>query len=111
MQGRYIYHQALKAFGGRERIAMITSFRPKNPLIRDETTLSGLRAISKPSDLYGQYTKYRLEILEERIRAKQKDEVTRQKGQRLYDVTQMRFWLEEQKEFLESMLEQIIEVE
>ncbi|KAF5639079.1 2OG oxygenase superfamily [Fusarium sp. NRRL 52700] len=111
MQGRYIYHQALKAFGGRERIAMITSFRAKSPLVRDESVLTGLRAISNTSELYSMYTDYRLEMLEERIRIKRKEEVARRKGQRPYDVVQMRFWLEEQKGFLESMLEQIIEIE
>ncbi|KAM0540900.1 hypothetical protein ACHAPJ_013466 [Fusarium lateritium] len=111
MQGRYIYRQAMKAFGGRERIAMITSFRPKNPLLRDETVLSGLRAISDTNELYSQYTDYRLEILEERLRDRRKDEMARRKGQRPYDTAQMRFWLQEQMEFIESMLEQIIEVE
>ncbi|KAF5598645.1 2OG oxygenase superfamily [Fusarium pseudocircinatum] len=111
MQGRYIYHQALKAFGGRERIAMITSFRAKSPLIRDESVLTGLRAISNVSELYSLYTDYRLEILEERLRVKRKEEIDRRKGQRPYDVAQMRFWLEEQKEFLESMLEQIIDIQ
>ncbi|KAM0418927.1 hypothetical protein ACHAPT_012192 [Fusarium lateritium] len=111
MQGRYIYHQALKAFGGRERIAMVTSFRPKSPLLRDETLLAGLRAISNPSDLYTQYTDYRFEILEERFRAKRKEERHRELGRRPYNVAQMRDFLQEQKEFLESMLEEIIEIE
>ncbi|KAF4972580.1 hypothetical protein FSARC_853 [Fusarium sarcochroum] len=111
MQRRYVYHQAMKAFGGRERIAMITSFRPKDPQLRDETVLNGLRAISDRSELYSQYTDYRLEILEERLRAKRRDEVVRRKGQRPYDTAHMRFWLQEQKEFIESMLEQIIEIE
>ncbi|KZL79494.1 hypothetical protein CI238_05854, partial [Colletotrichum incanum] len=31
MQGRYIEHQALKAFGDRKRISMVTSFRAKSP--------------------------------------------------------------------------------
>ncbi|KAL4920413.1 hypothetical protein BDW62DRAFT_5281 [Aspergillus aurantiobrunneus] len=68
MQGRYIEHQALKALGGRERISMVTCFRQKSPLVKDETVLVGVRGISDLSELYIQYTEYRLEILEERIR-------------------------------------------
>ncbi|KAJ3549504.1 hypothetical protein NM208_g467 [Fusarium decemcellulare] len=110
MQGRYIRHQALKAFGGRERIAMVTSFRPKSPFVRDESTiLNGIRPISYDSELYTQYTEYRLEILEERVRAKQKEERRREIEGRPYSIAQMRCFLQEQKEFLESMLEEITE--
>lgn len=40
MQGRYLEHQALKALGGRERISIVTAFRPKSHLVRDETRWS-----------------------------------------------------------------------
>jgi hypothetical protein len=85
MQGRYIEHQALKALGGRERISMVT-FLPKSPLIKDETVLVGLRGISDLSQLYTQYTKYRLEILEERIRHMLKKEREREITKRPFDV-------------------------
>ncbi|KAJ3463549.1 hypothetical protein MRS44_008335 [Fusarium solani] len=111
MQGRYIEHQALKAFGGRERIAMVTSFRAKNPLTKDETVLTGVRGISDLSALYHQYTEYRLEILEERIRHFQKQERNREIAKRPYNIPDARRWILEQKEFLEDMLEEIYEVE
>lgn len=111
MQGRYIEHQALKAFGGRERIAMVTSFRAKDPLVKDETVLTGVRGISNLSTLYHQYTEYRLEILEERIRHFQKGERAREVAKRPYDIAGARKWMNEQKEFLESMLEEIYEIE
>lgn len=57
---------------------MVTCFRPKSPLMRDETVLTGVRGISHRSELYTQYMEYRLEILEERIRAKLKDERARE---------------------------------
>ena len=104
MQGRYIEHQALKAIGGRERISMVTCFRPKSPLVRDETVLTGVRGISHKSEMYTQYTEYRLEILEERIRAKAKEERQREIAKKLFDTVAMRMWLVEQKEFLEAMI-------
>jgi hypothetical protein len=68
LQGRYIDHQALRAYGGQERITMVTSFRPKNPTIRDDTVLTTVRPISNLSDLYGQAIEYQLENAEARIR-------------------------------------------
>ncbi|KAL3493274.1 hypothetical protein BJX62DRAFT_235351 [Aspergillus germanicus] len=111
MQGRYIEHQALKALGGRERISMVTCFRPKSPLIKDETVLVGVRGISDLSQLYTQYTEYRLEILEERIRHRMKQEREREIAKRPFDVQDVKRFLLEQKLFIESMLTEIQEVE
>ncbi|KAB8277874.1 hypothetical protein BDV30DRAFT_250771 [Aspergillus minisclerotigenes] len=111
LQGRYIEHQALKALGGRERISMVTCFRPKDPMVRDETVLVGVRGISDLSELYTQYTEYRLELLEERLRLKQKEERRRVVAKRPFDIADIRQFLMEQKAFLESMLEEIIEVD
>lgn len=107
MQGRYIEHQALKALGGKERISMVTCFRPKSSHIRDETVLTGVRAISHKPELYTQYFEYRLEIIEERIRAKLKDERRREQSKKVFNTTVNRAWLMEQKEFLEAMLYEI----
>ncbi|KAH8815251.1 hypothetical protein F5884DRAFT_666060 [Xylogone sp. PMI_703] len=68
LQGRYIDHQALSAYGGQERITMVTSFRPRSANIRDDTVLNTVRPISDLSDLYGQTVEYQLENTEERIR-------------------------------------------
>lgn len=68
LQGRYIDHQALRAFGGQERITMVTSFRPRSPRVRDDTVLNTVRPISNLSDLYGQTVEYQLENAESRIR-------------------------------------------
>ena len=111
MQGRYIKHQALKAFGGRERIAMVTPFRPASSFARDETILTGSRPISHLDVLYEQYTGYRMEILEERFRAKQREERRRMAMRRKFDLDEMRAFLEEQKEYIETTLEHIIHVE
>ncbi|KAH6664308.1 hypothetical protein EV126DRAFT_447265 [Verticillium dahliae] len=110
-QRRYIEHQALKAFGGSERITMVTSFRAKSPFVKDESVLTGVRGISNVSDLYTQYTRYRLEILEDRIRAKRKSENYRAASKRPFDVDEIRVWLETQRQFIDAMLVEIHEVE
>ncbi|PWY87953.1 hypothetical protein BO94DRAFT_59491 [Aspergillus sclerotioniger CBS 115572] len=111
MQGRYIEHQALKSIGGRERISMVTAFRPKSPAIRDEAILTGSRAISNWSELYTEYSEYRLELLEERIRAMLKKERIRKSGKRPFNISDMQHFLDEQKAFIESMMVELIEVE
>lgn len=104
MQGRYIEHQALKALGGRERISMVTAFRPKNPLIKDETVLTGSRPISNRLELYNQFTQYRLEVLEQRLRDGAKRLRERERGGRDFDPDAVRNFLNQQKQFLEATI-------
>ncbi|KAF9872455.1 hypothetical protein CkaCkLH20_09952 [Colletotrichum karsti] len=111
MQGRYIEHQALKAFGGRERISMVTAFRAKSPFIKDETVLAGVRTTSVLSDLYTQFTDYRLEILEERLRAKRKEEREREVARRPFNIPEMRAFLADQIKHLQGTLDEIYELE
>ncbi|KIW98628.1 uncharacterized protein Z519_00289 [Cladophialophora bantiana CBS 173.52] len=68
LQGRHITHQALAAVGGTERITMVTAFRPRDPLIPDSSVLTTIRPITNLSDLYFQWTEYRVEVLQERLR-------------------------------------------
>lgn len=111
MQGRYIEQQALKAMGGRERISVVTCFRPKSPLVKDETVLVGVRGISDISELYTQYTEYRLEILEERIRHQMKKEREREIAKKPFNIPEMKRFLTHQKLFIESMLTEIQELD
>ncbi|KAH7175318.1 hypothetical protein EDB81DRAFT_895811 [Dactylonectria macrodidyma] len=109
MQGRYIHHQALKAFGGRERIAMVTAFRPKSAFIRDESILTGCRAISHIDELYPQYIEYRLSNLEERFRRALQEEKRRQVERKKFDITGMRAFLTEQLKYIQTSLNEVYE--
>lgn len=88
---------------------MVTCFRPRSPHIRDETVLTGVRGISHRSDLYTQYLEYRLEIMEERIRAKMKAERRRQVAAGPFDTRNIKAWLLEQRDFINVMVEEITE--
>lgn len=79
---------------------MVTSFRPRSPLVRDESVLTGVRPISNLSELYSQYTRYRLEVIEERVW---------KFAQRPFDIKDVKTFLTEQKEYIESMIEEIVE--
>ncbi|KAL2802778.1 hypothetical protein BJX63DRAFT_437552 [Aspergillus granulosus] len=111
MQGRYLEHQALKALGGRERISMVTPFRPRDPNVRDETILVGTRGISNLAEMYPQYFEYRLEVLEGRVRDMMKAERERERANREFDVEKRREWIAEQRDFLDSMLREMYVVE
>lgn len=111
MQGRYIQHQALKAFGGRERIAMVTAFRPKDPFVRDESILTGSRVISDINELYPQYMEYRLQNLEERFRRALLQEKRRQVERKRFDIPAMRAFLTEQLEYIQTSLDEVYESE
>ncbi|OJJ98477.1 hypothetical protein ASPACDRAFT_1889651 [Aspergillus aculeatus ATCC 16872] len=102
---------ALKALGGRERISMVTPFRPRDPSVRDELVLTGSRAISNWSELYHGFTEYRLELLEERIRLKLKEERKRVDTKRPFNIAGMTEFLAEQKDFLEATIAELTVVE
>ena len=110
MQGRYIEHSAVKALGGRERIAMATPFRPKSPFVKDESVLATVRGISHLSEIYHQFAEYRLQNLEARIRAQLKLMRQRRDSHRDFDIAGSRGWLIEQREFIDAMLEELREV-
>ncbi|KAB8248945.1 hypothetical protein BDV35DRAFT_402881 [Aspergillus flavus] len=107
MQGRYIEHQALKAFGGRERISMVTSLRLKSPFIRDETIIRPLLPTTPKSTLHYQYAEYRLENLEERVRHQLKVMRQHKKANRDFDVASTRKFLLGEREFIDAMLEEL----
>ncbi|KAL4970930.1 uncharacterized protein BDV14DRAFT_186563 [Aspergillus stella-maris] len=66
LQGRYITHTAAPVTNMPERITIVTSFRPKDPTLLDETTNANVRNKSHLSELYYQWTTYRLDVLAER---------------------------------------------
>ncbi|PIG83596.1 hypothetical protein AARAC_010137 [Aspergillus arachidicola] len=107
MQGRYIEHQALKAFGGRERISMVTSLRPKSPFVRDETIIRPLLPITPKSTVYYQYAEYRLENLEERVRHQLKVMRQHKKANRDFDGASAHKFLLGEREFIDTMLEEL----
>ncbi|EKD15612.1 uncharacterized protein L3040_009060 [Drepanopeziza brunnea f. sp. 'multigermtubi'] len=108
LQGRYIDHQALSAFGGQERITMVTSFRPRSPRVRDDTVLNTVRPISNLSDLYGQTVEYNLENAESRIRYMLKNVRDSMKAGAT-DVQSIKSFLDFEIQALEHLNHEIVE--
>lgn len=80
-------------------------------MVRDDTVLVGVRPISNLSKLYQEYVLYRFEILEERLHEQLKTERRRELIGKEFDIDGTKDFLLEQKQFIESMLEEIKVVE
>jgi uncharacterized coiled-coil protein SlyX len=88
---------------------MVTSFRPKSSTVKDDTVLTTVRAVSDLPELYYQYSEYRLEMLEERIRKQLKAMREKKRARRGFDTCAMKKFIQEQEEFLAIMNHQIVE--
>ncbi|POY70194.1 hypothetical protein BMF94_6777 [Rhodotorula taiwanensis] len=82
MQGREINHAALKAYNVDERITMVTSFRAKDPMLRDASVLKTIYPITKRNRLNYQWSVYRMKLLAARfsIMARELEEKKRASG-------------------------------
>lgn len=108
MQGRYITHQALRALGTQERITLVTSFRAKSPLIADDSNLRTVRGISDISEVYYQFAKYRMEILEARVRNQLKRLNDGYMAGKRTNTKELKKFFEEQEQFLQHMNAEMI---
>ncbi|KAI1429979.1 hypothetical protein F5Y12DRAFT_215067 [Xylaria sp. FL1777] len=109
LQGRYIEHEALRTLGTTERITMVTSFRPRDPLQKDDTVLTTVRPISNINDLYNQFAEYRLQILEERIRVQLKEIRDLSAAGRRVATKKLKSFFEEQEKFLAHMNREMVD--
>ena len=88
---------------------MVTSFRPRCPDQRDDTVLTTVRAVSNIPELYFQFSEYRLEILEERIRNQLRLlRETKRSGKKV-DTGKLKQFLYDQERFLAHMNKEMIE--
>lgn len=88
---------------------MVTSFRPKSAFAKDDTVLTTVRAISDLSELYLQYSEYRFEMLEERLRAKIKELRDRKRARRPFNTAATKAFIAEQIDFLSIMMRELVD--
>ncbi|KAI9930905.1 hypothetical protein ASPWEDRAFT_34590 [Aspergillus wentii DTO 134E9] len=109
LQGRYIEHQALHALGTTERISMVTSFRPRSSLVKDDTVLTTVRPISDLGELYHQFAEYRFEMLQDRFQDANKFMRDQKRARRPFDTRGLKQFIREQIEFLEHMEREVVD--
>lgn len=106
MQGGSISHAGLRSLGDGERITMVTSFRPRNPMLRDTSTLRTVKVISNLDVLFKQWTTYRMEVMSKRATVLKMELET---GGKDADVIKaiMAKWVEEQVAYLRNTVEEM----
>lgn len=87
---------------------MVTAFRPRNPHLPDDSALTNVRPISNLFEIYYEFSEYRLEALEERIRKQLKDLRESNRGGKRLAVTKLKTFLREQQQFLEATHRELI---
>lgn len=87
---------------------MVTSFRPKDPSVPEDSILTTIRPVSDLRELYNQWTEYRIEIVEERCRRLVKKVRGRKRVGRDFDVEGVKGEIEELKNFLERTSDQLV---
>lgn len=87
----------------------MTSFRPKEPTVPDDSVLTTVRRISDLNELYSQWTEYRVEIVEERCRRLVKKVRERKRVGRDFDIGAVKRELEELKKMLERTSGEIVD--
>lgn len=90
-------------------IGRVTSFRPRSAHVADDTVLTSVRPISDLSELYYEFGEYRMEILEERLRAKLKYLRERRQAGKKLDTKEFKTFLAEQEAFLKHMNNEMVE--
>ena len=88
---------------------MVTSFRPRSSLAKDDTVLTTVRPISDLSELYHQFAEYRFEILQDRFRQIEREIRDRKRARRCFNTIDVKQFIREQIEFLQHMDKEIVE--
>lgn len=99
-----------------ERITIVTSFRPRDPQLLDQSSNMNVRTKSRLPELYYQWTSYRLHLLAERFRlegekldAQYEEAIAKtEKGRRgdvkkdIVDVQALTKWVDEQVAYMKQ---------
>ncbi|KAG8762514.1 hypothetical protein FRC11_009119, partial [Ceratobasidium sp. 423] len=108
LQGRYIDHVALGAYGSPERVTMVTSYRAKDVMLKYDSVLTTIRPVANWNELYYEWSTYRLDLMSERFR--QKSETLKQKrgdgrspwGDEVVNKDEFKTWCREPIKYLQA---------
>ena len=90
---------------------MVTSFRPRSSLLKDDTVLTTVRPVSSLGELYHQFAAYRFDILQDRLHNAKKSMHDWKRANRQSDTVCLERFIREQIVFLQYMDKEIVEDE
>lgn len=102
LQGGRLAHAVSPTTTALERITMITSYRPTDPLLPDSCILTTVRAVSDANELMRQWVAYRMKILAERA------EKFSQSVKGELSISEMATFAAEQSAFLSESIRQMV---
>lgn len=79
---------------------MTMVFKARDALVLDSTVLTTVRPISDLNELYFQWTEYRVEVLQDRLRAMRKELEAQHRAGRPTDKERIKAFLKQQEEYL-----------
>ncbi|EXJ61904.1 hypothetical protein A1O7_02335 [Cladophialophora yegresii CBS 114405] len=117
LQSRYVSHIAIPTGNKPERITIVTSLRPRDPLLLENSSLMNVRNKSQLPELYYQWSSYRLHLLSERSRleagrldvAHRKENQASERGSGncktdIVDLASLQKWMDEQMMYMRRTL-------
>ncbi|KIW44967.1 uncharacterized protein PV06_03396 [Exophiala oligosperma] len=112
LHGNVVKHKAVRAIGAEERITMVCSWWPADPLLYDDSKISHTRDVSYKPEMYYQWTTYRLEVLAARCLEKakqlhQKHENKKDYSEVVVEPQQFAEWAKEQIAFFERTYDHV----
>lgn len=107
LQGGCTKHAAFRTIGAHERVTIVTSFRPKDLALRDNSTLRNIgHETSDMNEVHYQFTQYRLRLVRDRVDDFLKRLAERKRtlvgGQEILKREELNGWVEQQVEHLQS---------
>ncbi|KEP47745.1 hypothetical protein V565_145450 [Rhizoctonia solani 123E] len=114
LQGRYIDHVALGAYGAPERVTMVTSYRARDVMVADDSVLTTIRPMANLNELYYEWSTYRLDLLSERFRhqskvlKKKREDGQGQWGEEIVKKDELKAWCREQIKYLQTTIDEMV---
>ncbi|KAL6822607.1 hypothetical protein H0G86_007233 [Trichoderma simmonsii] len=106
MQGSMVKHAALRTLGSGERITFVVSMRPRDPMLRDTSTLRTVKPISNNDELFRQWADYRLNVVAQRL-AKMRDTLQAEGRPAAETHRLTKEWVQQQLEYLQTTVDEM----
>ncbi|KAJ9496912.1 hypothetical protein LTR67_005598 [Exophiala xenobiotica] len=112
LHGNVVKHKAVRAVGAEERITMVCSWWPADPLLYDDSKISHTRDVSYKPEMYYQWITYRLEVLaarclEQAKKLHEKHENKKDYAEAVIEPQDFAAWAKEQIAFFERTYDHV----